>query len=107
MADPSDPRKGAVEHEVGGGIGGWTQLAFDLASRGQFQHSQIIIPQARIGDAAGLDHHEASARVQAADISPGQTDKTGGRKAQIGFEDLLFQLMEHRDGTGQGALSSG
>jgi hypothetical protein len=75
---------------MGGSVGGRAEFAFDLAAGGELQDHEVIVPEVRIIDAAGLDHHQARSGVQPADISPGQTDEAGGWEPEVGLKNLLF-----------------
>ena len=90
VTDAGDSCKGAVEHQMRGGVGGRAEFAFHLAAGGELHDHEVIVTQVGVVDAAGLDHHQARPGIKAADISPGQADQTGGREPEVGFENLLF-----------------
>ena len=46
--------------------------------------------------AAGLDHHKAAGAVYGADVAPCEYDQSVLYEIEIGAQNLLFELCQHR-----------
>ncbi|MNQ28084.1 hypothetical protein D3C85_413530 [compost metagenome] len=86
-------RIGAIEHQVGGGVGGGAQGAFHLLAR-QIQHHHVLDPHPLVTDAARLYHHQIALSVDAAHIAPGEGHQAVARQIQVGDEHLLLEHLE-------------
>ncbi|MNG11707.1 hypothetical protein D3C84_952640 [compost metagenome] len=86
-------RIGAIEHQVGGGVGGGAQGAFHLLAR-QIQHHHVLGSHPLVTDAARLDDHQIALSVDAADVAPGEGHQAVARQIQVGDEHLLLEHLE-------------
>ncbi|MNV66762.1 hypothetical protein D3C71_1595340 [compost metagenome] len=84
---------GAIEHQVGGGVGGGAQGSFHLLAR-EIQHHHVLGPHPLVADAARLYHHQTLFPVYAAHVAPGEGHQTVARQIQVGGEHLLLEDVE-------------
>ncbi|MNS96881.1 hypothetical protein D3C72_1311990 [compost metagenome] len=89
---------GAIEHQVGGGVGGGPQRPLQLLAR-QIQHHHVLDPHPLVTDAARLDDHQIALSVDAAHIAPGEGHQAVARQIQVGDEHLLLEHLEVHAGT--------
>jgi hypothetical protein len=91
-----DLRKRLVEVKVRVEVGGGAQLApYDLSL--EIRDHQIVGLHALIGNAARLDGDEVVLPADAADIAEGVKHQAAAHHFQIGFQNLLAQLLQHQD----------
>ncbi len=98
VADPCGGGEGAVDFEVGVAVGGRVEGAFDTAAGFEIEDDEVFGAETVVGDPAGFDDHETAVAVETADIAPCEGDEAGGGEPEIGFEDLLFEIVEHGGG---------
>ena len=103
MADAAGGGEGAVDFEVGVAVGGRVEGAFDAAAGFEVEDDEVFGAETVVGDPAGFDDHEGAVAVEPADIAPCEGDEAGGGEPEVGFEDLLFEIVEHGRGRERGS----
>jgi len=86
-------RVGAIEHQMGGGIGGGAQGPLHLFA-GEIQHHQVLKLHLVVTDAARFDDHQTPLPVDAAHVAPGEGHQMMARQIQVGGQHLLFERFE-------------
>jgi len=81
--------------DVGLEVRGGTQLAPDDLAVEIGDH-EVVGLHALVGDAARLDDDEVVLAADAADIAEGVKHEPAAHHFQIGFQNLLAQLLQHR-----------
>jgi hypothetical protein len=104
VADACGGGEGAVDFEVGIAVGGRVERAFDAAAGCEVEDDEVFGAETVVGDPAGFDDHETAVAVESADIAPCEGDEAGGGEPEIGFEDLLFEIVEHGSGMEEGKI---
>ncbi|MNZ95730.1 hypothetical protein D3C78_1148950 [compost metagenome] len=84
---------GAIEHQVGGGVGGGAQAPLDLPA-GEIQHHQIFEQHAVVADTARLDDHQIALAIDTAHIAPGEGHQAVARQIQVGGQHLLLECAQ-------------
>lgn len=97
VADGADGGPGAVEFEVGFGIGGGVECPFgDVAF--EVDEDDVGGCDGGVVHAAGFDGEDAGVAVDGGDVAPGELDEAGGWEGAVGVGDLGSEGVEHGGG---------
>ena len=93
--DAADRWKRPVERQVGREVGGRPQPPLEHGAILQRDDDDVLGLHRVVGDAAGLDGHEAARAVDARDVAPRQRDEAMPREREVGLEDGLLERGVH------------
>ena len=95
VSDAADFGKRAIQHQMGGRVGAWPQIAFDDTAGLQRNDDHMVRSHRLIWHAGRFDHQTAAGAIHAAGVAPGLDDETLANQLTVASADFLFQLFKH------------
>ncbi len=94
VSDAANGREFPVKEQVGGEIRGRFERTFDDFAC-EVSDDHVLGAEFLVGDAAWLDGDKILIAVDAAGVAEGEEDEALPDEVEIGFKNLLFEMLEH------------